>query len=361
MGTPKSRNSQAKLSKYRFSSGSDGPKMAPAHKTAHEEDMEDDEISLPASEDSARGKVTVDHPLTFADMTEIAADIKNSLSAAITDLKTDLLRLTEQMAVNERAGTRRERALIRLDDITASHSQHMIEMNRQIEDLDNRGRRHNIRVRGVPESVTPEQIKPALSSIFNNLIERPEASPIEFNRAHRALRPRAPDNTPPRDIICCLPNICLKEEILQKARMNELITFNGTDVQLFQDLSPISLKNRRALKPLLGVLREKGINYRWKFPALQASYNSKQFMLRVPDDLLHFCENLQIAPVELPDWYAEFRLPPAINNMPSTSGLSPEKSPFQYGKQRRNTGRLVYNSPATKSPRSRDARQNSHL
>lgn len=228
--------------------------MAPTHRTAVEEDMEDDEISLPPSEDSTRSKMTGDLPLMYADMTEMTADIENSLSAAITDLKTDLLRLTEQMAVNERAGKWRDGALIRVD-ITASHSQHMMDMNRQIEDLDNRERRHNIRVRGVPESVTPEQIKPALSSIFNNLIERPEASPIEYDRA---LRPRAPDNTPPRD----LPNFCLKEEILQKARTNELITFNGVDVQLFQDLSLITLKNRRVLNPLLEILKEKGVHYR---------------------------------------------------------------------------------------------------
>lgn len=171
--------------------------------------MEDDEISLPASEDSSRGNNNNDPPLIYAVMTEITADIKNSFSAAITDIKTEPLRLSEQMAVNERAGKRRDRALLRLDNITATHSQHMIDMNRHIEDLDNRGRRHNIRVRGAPESVTPDKIRPPLSSIFKSLIERPEASPKEYDRAHRALRPRAPDNNPPRDIICCLQNFCL--------------------------------------------------------------------------------------------------------------------------------------------------------
>lgn len=89
-------------------------------------------------------------------------------------------------------------------------SQHLTDMNRQIEDLDNRGRNYNIRVRGIAEAVTTDQIKPALSSIFYSLIERPDESPIEYDRAHRALRPRAPDKAPPRDIICCLPNFCLK-------------------------------------------------------------------------------------------------------------------------------------------------------
>lgn len=80
----------------------------------------------------------------------------------------------------------------------------------------------------------------------------------------------------------------LKKEILQKARLNHTVPFNGEDIQLFQDLSPIRLKNRRALKP--------------------------QHLLHGPDDLVNLCENLQIAPVELPDWYAEFRLPPPTTN-----------------------------------------------
>lgn len=226
-------------------------------------------------------------------MTDIAADIKRSFTSAITDIKTELLRLSEQMAVSERAGRRRDRALSRLDDITTAHNQHLIDMNRHLEDLDNRGRRHNIRVRRIPESVSSDQIKPALTSIFNNLLNRPEHSPIEFDRAHRALRPRAPDDNPPRDIVCCLPNFGLKEEVLQKAGSNDQILFNENTIQLFQDLSPITLKNRRALKPLREVLKEKSINYRWKFPfALQAAYMGKQYILKIPDELNRFCENL---------------------------------------------------------------------
>lgn len=242
------------------------------------------------------------------------------------------------MIVNEHAGKRRDRALIRLDDITTTHSLHLIDMNRQIEDLDNRGRRNSIRIRGVPESVTHDRIKPALTSTFNNLIERPEQSPINFDRAHRALRPRAQDGNPPRDIICCLPNYSLKEDILQKARSKEQIVFEEAMIQLFQDISPITLKNRRALKPLLEVLRHKGINYRWKFPfALQANYLEKQYLFKVPDDLQKFCEDLQIAPVDLPDWYAEFCTQPAINNPQFVPGSFPAQSPCQQEKQCRNT------------------------
>lgn len=109
---------------------------------------------------------------------------------------------------------------------------------------------------------------------------------IEFERTHRALWARPADLAPPRNIVCCLPNFKLKEEIMAKAHQNELITFNGNTINNFEDLSPLTLNNRRVLRPLLEALRKQGIPYEWKFPfALNVSLQGKHFYLRTPDDL----------------------------------------------------------------------------
>ena len=195
-------------------------------------------------------------------------------------------------------------------------------MNRHIEDLDNRGRRCNVRVRGIPESVEADQIVTTLGSVFNSLLERQEDAPIGFVRAHRALRPRGSDTAPPRDIICCMESFSLKEEIMHKARRNDHIVYNGATILLFQDLSPITLRNRRALRPLLDRLREKDIQYSWRFPfALVVSSNGQQHTLRTPADLPEFCDALGLDPVDVPDWYAEF-LHPLPERSPPTSPLS---------------------------------------
>lgn len=122
----------------------------------------------------------------------------------VTDLKSNLLVLTEKMATVEATGKLRDRALHRLETVAGSHATHFIEMNRNSEDLDNRGRRSNIRVRGIQETMDPDQIIPTLQRVFNILLERQEDTDIEFVRAHWALRARGPDTAPPRDIICCL-------------------------------------------------------------------------------------------------------------------------------------------------------------
>lgn len=146
--------------------------------TNMEEDFSEDSQS--AAEGNGRGPSCSNLPLTYSDMTGFAADIKSMFSAAITDLKSNLLVLTEKIVEAEVAGQLREKAICRLEKVSTSHSLHFIEINRHMEDLDNRGRRCNIRVRGIPESVEPEQITLPLQGVFNSLLEWPENTAIDL-------------------------------------------------------------------------------------------------------------------------------------------------------------------------------------
>lgn len=111
-----------------------------------------------------------------------------------------------------------------------------------------------------------------------------------------------------------------------KAQRNEQIVFNGEHIKLFQDLSQITLKKCRALRPLLDKLREKDLRYTWRFPfALLVTHNGRQHTLRTPNDLPEFCNALQIDPIDLPEWYQEFTLPPKEWSPPHSPFTSPEK------------------------------------
>lgn len=170
----------------------------------------------------------------------------------------------------------------RLEAITETHS-----MNRHLEDLDR------------SKNITQKQIKPVLQKIFNNVLERDTETQISFEQSHRALRPKGSEDTPSRDIICCLSSFTIKEDILNKARQNELIDFNGDPVKLFHDLPPITLNNTRALHLLLEFLKENSLYLRCKFPFdLQVTSNGKQYCLRMPHELYDFCKNLRLPQVE---------------------------------------------------------------
>lgn len=74
-------------------------------------------------------------------------------------------------------------------------------MKRHLEDLDNRGRRHNIRIQGLPEAVEQPQLEQTMIEFFNILLDRPPETPNSMERIHRSVWPAPGVNKPPRDVV----------------------------------------------------------------------------------------------------------------------------------------------------------------
>lgn len=64
---------------------------------------------------------------------------------------------------------------------------------------------------------------------------------------------------PPRDVICLVVDFKVKGELMRRARDRETVQHRDAAIQLYQDLSPITLQQRKALRPLLDVLRARAI------------------------------------------------------------------------------------------------------
>lgn len=282
---------------------------------------------------------------SLLDLEKFAIDIKSTVTAAIADLKADIQAVAHRIDSVEQTTQTHTAAILQVQCTYDTQLSQLFELHRDVEDLDNRGRRHNIRVRGVPESTDPGSLQQTICAIFNDLIDRPADSPIYMERAHRALCPQPHENEPPRDIICCVVNFPLKEEILRKARKRGRIIHNGAEIKLFQDLFQITLQNRRALLPLLAALRTRNIQYHWKFPfGLSASARGRSALLRTLEDLQGFSKQLDLPHIELPEWYAlyfpsEPWLPVLLNPTPKA----------QQQRSRRHRADLV--SPNARSSR----------
>lgn len=88
--------------------------------------------------------------LCLSDPQQVALDIKSMLFAAIADLKTDIRAVATRLEHVEMATMTHGTAIHQVQKVVSVHAQHLIEMHRHMEDLDNRGRRRNLRVRGIP-------------------------------------------------------------------------------------------------------------------------------------------------------------------------------------------------------------------
>lgn len=65
-----------------------------------------------------------------------------------------------------------------------THTLQLRELQRHMEDLDNRGRRHNLRICGLPKSVEREQLSPTVTSLLNYFLNRPAQTVIDMEMIH---------------------------------------------------------------------------------------------------------------------------------------------------------------------------------
>lgn len=112
-----------------------------------------------------------DHPLSRADLQDMAADIKRTFTSAMADIRAEMRSLTTRLgAVEVRSYAVSEvtqEHAYRLD----THSEHLQDLCRRVEGLNNQGRRHDILVRGLPETVLSGQLEATVVGIFNDLLE----------------------------------------------------------------------------------------------------------------------------------------------------------------------------------------------
>ncbi|CAH2312160.1 Hypothetical predicted protein [Pelobates cultripes] len=205
---------------------------------------------------------------------------------------------------------------------------------RQVEDLENRSRRHNVRIRGLPEPDT-EPLVITLQQLFGQLLGRDAPPNIRIDRAHRALGQARPDGRP-KDVVCCLHSFPQKEQIMAAARNLPTVSFRGADLALFQDLSGLTLDARRALRPITAALRDKGIPYKWGFPfSLQARQGSSWHSLRMPDDAPRFARALHLPPIRIRNWLLDEPLAPRRGEetglQPSATHLGRLSPPRRWG------------------------------
>ncbi|CAH2223986.1 Hypothetical predicted protein [Pelobates cultripes] len=239
-------------------------------------------------------------PLTKVDLRsmlqEATADIKAHTAAElerhISGIKEDL------EALNTRT-TQAETDITHLQTAYSQHGQDIYYLSDKIqyledslEDLNNRSRRNNIRIRCLPEAIEADAILPTLRDLFHAILPDSTEWEREIDRAHRALRPLALNPTSPRDIIVRMSHFATKEKIMAATRAS-LPKLGAYTLAFFQDLAPSTLKKRRDLKPLTMALTKKGIKYRWGHPfKLQVRFGDQDRVLHHPAEMEDFAAAL---------------------------------------------------------------------
>lgn len=137
-------------------------------------------------------------------------------------------------------------------------------LKEKITDSEDRNRRNNIKIRGIPESVKTEALMGYVKDVIKAALPDTTESELIVDRLHRLIKPNFIAEHLPRDVILRIHFFHIKERFLAVTRRQKLpdpfqkLTF-------YNDLSQVTLKARKEFSPVSTTLRNQGISYSWGF------------------------------------------------------------------------------------------------
>ncbi|XP_053571730.1 protein fantom [Bombina bombina] len=231
------------------------------------------------------------------DFTTLLSQVRSCIKEEISGLRKDINEIGNKVEYLEEVQESNQEEISILQQQLKCQETSIMQLHDKLEDLENMERRQNLRIRGVPESVLTSSIPGYLQELFTHIKGAPYDQPIQFDRAHRALRPKSLDPKKPRDIILKFKDYSQKEEVSQLAHKQRSINFQDSNIQIFADLAPRTLLRRREFNHLTAHLRNLNIAYWWDFPCLvQVIRQGQRFVCNDVLETESFCADLHIDP-----------------------------------------------------------------
>lgn len=140
-------------------------------------------------------------------------------------------------------------------------------LREKMDDQENRLRRSNLRVVGIPESAEGADMIQFMSQLIPSLLGRENfpSSPV-IERAHRSPTQRPKDRDTPRPIIMKMLNFQDKMKIIRLARAKRKVEFNGSRVYFNPDLSADLARRHKSFANIKRELRDRKIKYFVRYP-----------------------------------------------------------------------------------------------
>lgn len=241
----------------------------------------------PAAVEVASTEGASSEPVTQSFMAQFMQELKSEIGslrsevqACVKDLRKEVGELGGRMDDMEKTLDARTEDQEHLWQRLATLEEQHIELQVKQEDLENRGRRNNIRLRGIPPGAEGADIMSFVADLLHEIQGDDDTSSPALDRAHRVAPPSGRPGLVP-DILARVHFFVEKEAILKAARDKPELLYKGKPIQLFQDLAPLTLQCRRAFRPITDKLRDLNIRYQWGHPfALIFQWETKRQVVR---------------------------------------------------------------------------------
>ncbi|KAJ1211504.1 hypothetical protein NDU88_006863 [Pleurodeles waltl] len=164
-----------------------------------------------------------------------------SLTLETKSMRSDIAGFQSRVTgLEQRIGSLEAQATVAQD-----RDQDLLYLRSKLTDLEDRSRRDNIRLLGIPENEEGTDMQAFLNSTLSKL-----TSPLEFQRAHRVGPKRSDNSSRPRPIIACLLRHNQTRQILQAARSHGPFRVDQHDIRITADYSKETNERRKAFLAL---------------------------------------------------------------------------------------------------------------
>lgn len=248
---------------------------------------------------------TSDRPVSDTVLKDMLVSLKASLHA---DMTAEINHCQSEV---QALGSRIDHIEHSMSDFTSSfntmvdaHSNHMEEiawLKTKVADLEDRSRRNNLKIRGIPESIPATQLLAYTQVLFSTLIPSLSPQDLIVDRIHRIPKPSfLPENTP-RDVLLRVHYYHIKEQLLIVSHRPDSRHPQYAELQLLPDLSSHTLQQRRNLATITKALRNHNIIHKWKYPAkLSVTHNGTSVLIFTLDEGIAALQQWSILPAHTP-------------------------------------------------------------
>lgn len=221
------------------------------------------------------------------------------LSCQIKEIKDELLLIKQELqkAVDRITGlegrvSQVEDDVFPLQQDVKSMKEQLGRINEKMDEMENRLRRDNIRIVGLPERCEGQNPIAFLEGWFTEIFGRDAFSPqLAIERAHRVPFRAPPPGGRPRSLLMKFLNHRDKLTLMRKAREKGLILYNGARVSFFADFSPELQRRRESFVEIKRTLQKYDVKYALLYPArLRVEAMGEVLFFDSPGGVTHWYE-----------------------------------------------------------------------
>lgn len=191
----------------------------------------------------------------------------NRLETSVGEIKQQMEKLDKRLTTVEHRVSNAEDRSIRHERALGYLLRREARLTAKQDDMENRLRRNNIRVYGIPEEAEGKEMVPFMVEFFRITLTLKDDVEIKLERALRAIAPKPKTKASTRSIIVRFLDFSVKQAVLQQAWKQRDITFQGQKVYFDQDYSPDVQRKRKKVREVIKRLREKNIKAQSPYPA----------------------------------------------------------------------------------------------